>query len=258
MERSYEIGGKFFGIRTNSDRCAAWLADVLAEYEVTDEEADPYYSVWLAEGTRVGRAFNVLYREEVPLTKTFDLEALGRTLISELDSYTLQERDDAVHLEAMVVASNGVTALVPSPIVPHVRALGTKVDRELSVRPETTVAVDASSGRIVPSRTALRLPENALARFAAIGREGELRTPSIRRSIDVFCTYVFPADEPIEPISRGQAVYSLASMTKNLDQLGQAALEGLSSLVEQARCYRLRDSSAREALGSLKQVLAEP
>ena len=58
-------------------------------------------------------------------------------------------------------------------------------------------------------------------------------------------------------MSRARAVYNFAYFTRNLDRLGHQALEGLASVLGNARCYRLREATPREALTSLKTVLSE-
>ena len=260
MYRSYEIGGRFFGVRTNSEPVGVWLDEVLAEYEVTDAEADPYYSIYVAEERGIGKSFHVLYREAIGLVRTFDLETLGQALLSELASYTLAEREEAIHIEAAVVAKDGATALVPSVIVPFIRTLGLRADRELELPANFWVSVDLASGELIPPQHELRAPSDALARLAEIGGPNGgagARGGYDLRSIDVCCIFVYPALEPIEPMSRARAVYNFAYFTKNLDRLGHQALEGLASVLGNARCYRLREATPREALTSLKTVLSE-
>src|SRR5439155_10836807 len=119
---------------------------------------------------------------------------------------------------------------------------------------------DLASGELVPAQHELRAPADALARFVAIGGPkgaSGARAGSDLRSIDVCCVFVYPADDPIEPMSRGRAVYNFAYFTKNLDALGHQALEGLARVLGNARCYRLREATPREALASLKAVLTE-
>ena len=263
MYRSYEIGGRFFGVRTNSEPVGVWLDEVLAEYEVTDAEADPYYSIYVAEERGIGKSFHVLYREAIGLVRTFDLETLGQALLSELASYTLPEREEAIHIEAAVVAKDGATALVRSAVqrgrlrlarasedARPILVVGDAGHRPLQGQSHGGACAPANSPGIL----------SALARFVAIGGPNGAsgaRAGSDLRSIDVCCIFVYPALELIEPMSRARAVYNFAYFTRNLDRLGHQALEGLASVLGNARCYRLREATPREALTSLKTVLSE-
>src|SRR6266511_1979539 len=107
VHRSYDIGGLIFGIRTNSEAVGRWLDDCLGNYR-TRKKADPYYSIHVGEQLRPSmRGYHILYRETLKLARTFDLAGLGRTLLAELESYEFADRDDALYLDAAVVASDG-------------------------------------------------------------------------------------------------------------------------------------------------------
>src|SRR5438128_3143508 len=110
--RSYDVGGMFFGIRTNSGECAAWLDEVLANYAVTDEEAHPNYSILIGESARVGKRYHLLYRDSNVIMRTFDLKTLARALIAEIESLNFVNRDDAAYVQQALVTRDGVNALV--------------------------------------------------------------------------------------------------------------------------------------------------
>src|SRR5947209_15296913 len=84
--KTYSFSGHLLGIRTNSEATGEWLDETFAAFEVTDEEADPYYSLYMAdEEDGIGQRFHVLYKEAVTLFKTLDASALARRLVAELD-----------------------------------------------------------------------------------------------------------------------------------------------------------------------------
>src|SRR5206468_342091 len=102
--KTYAIGGYMFGIRTNSLECGEWLETTLAAYEVVDEEAEPYFSLWVPEEAEgVGKQYYILYRESEDLLRTLEPARLAERLLGELVPFTLRKKDDAVYLDACVV-----------------------------------------------------------------------------------------------------------------------------------------------------------
>src|SRR5436305_346103 len=111
--KSYDIAGHLVGIRTNSEVCAEWLESTFGRYEISDEEADPYFSLWVPEQrSESRRPYYVLYRESDDLLRTLDPSKLAQRLVSELELFMLQSRDDALFLKSCVVARDGVRALI--------------------------------------------------------------------------------------------------------------------------------------------------
>src|SRR5689334_7781483 len=99
--KSYVVGGYLFGIRTNSETCGEWLDTALSSYEIDDEEAEPYYSLWVPEErSAVGKQYHVLYRESDDLLRTLDPAKLAERLLQEVESFTLRTRDDRLFLNA--------------------------------------------------------------------------------------------------------------------------------------------------------------
>jgi hypothetical protein len=262
VQRTYELGGMLFGVRTNSEACGAWLSDVLARYEVADDDIEPYYSLHLAEPRQtVGKPFHILYREATALLRTFDLVELGRAFLSELETHRLRERTDALHVRAAVVSRDGVDALVPSDALPLFRSLGISCERELSMPVTASVTVDGA-GRLAPTRATLDVPDDALERLAAFasanGRKAASRDDR-PRSPGIFCTFhpaLDQSDAPeIQPVSRGLALYNLARLTPNLGTIGSGALDSLGRLLGGVRCYQIRETTARATVGSLTSLL---
>src|SRR4051812_1279464 len=100
--------------------------DVLSAYEVHDEEAEPYLSVWFGERQGRKRGFHILYREAQRSLRTHDLGAVASALLSHLETYTLPIDRSALHLKLAVIRRNGVSALVPATLVPFLRERGTR------------------------------------------------------------------------------------------------------------------------------------
>lgn len=262
VTRTFLFADTLVGVRTNSEACAAWLHEALGEYEYSDEEAAPYYSVFIAEsGGRIGKPFHVLYRETDTVVKTFDLSELGRVLLTELETHTLTQRDDAVYVRCSRVTRNGTTAVMPASLASYMATVGTRtVERHgLAISEPTALAVDAS-GAIGPLRRTLHVPIDALDRIAEIAPSAPAEQSAAvdPGSPDIVFVGNFWMDhsEVVRPVSRGYVLYRLATLTPNLDTLRGKALASLARLLQGARCYEIREGSAAEVVETLSAVLA--
>jgi hypothetical protein len=186
--KTYEIGGYVFGIRTNNLDAGEWLEHTLAAYEVTDEESEPYFSLWVPEQTGgPAKQYYVLYRESDDMVRTLDPAKLAQRLLAELETFALRRRTDGIFLDACVVERGGAHALVPSAIIPYIRLAGRRVERELTLPVIPTVGVtpdgcsSASRPRWESPRTPARTSPGASARTGASTRRRRRRFPSRSR-----------------------------------------------------------------------------
>src|SRR5437773_8229736 len=99
-DRSFELDGLLFGVRTDSAKFARWLTDVMPATLVEDEEAEPNYSVAIRQSSRVGRRFYLLYKSSTILARSFDPAELVRALLADVEALTYGNRRDAVYLQA--------------------------------------------------------------------------------------------------------------------------------------------------------------
>jgi hypothetical protein len=273
--RTYGIGDFLVGVRTNAPAFAGWLDGTLATYEV-DEEADPYYSVLVGEadgsgngngsgsgnGKRMGRPFNVLYREGTAMVRDLGLAPVASGLLAELETFLFPERDDAVYLDAAVIDVAGVPVLVPGIFVPFLASMGRGLERAgIRVPLGRSVAVDPADGRVLPVRPVLDVPRGAVEEAAALapgngnGRRGRRLAADEPVTVEVVCSVGF-AEEPVTAVTPGTAVYRLASHGLNLRRGGRAALEGLSRLVARARAVEIRTAGLDETVAGLKAAAA--
>ncbi len=256
--KSYEIGGYVFGIRTNSELAGEWLNATLAAYE-TDEEAEPYYSLWIPEEQKaVGKQYNVLYRESDDLLRTVDPARLAQRLLAEVETFTLRRRQDGLFLDACVVERDGLAALVPSPIVPFIRLAGRRVEQELTLPVEPTVGVGPDGSLFAVPRK-LHIPEDACQDLAwRLGIDGSVeRSVDVPASVDAVCAFHYDPDSPaMMPISRAIAVHAFASMALNLYATRGQGLFGLAKLVDGLPCHVLQEAKPRESFGLLTSVLS--
>jgi hypothetical protein len=255
VHRSYQFGPWLVGVRTNSEAVGEWLEWALAEY-ASDEETDPYFSIHVGDerGAHV-RGYHILYRETSKLARTFDLAGVGRTFLTELESFLFAERDDALYADATIVASNGRFGLMPATTGLFVGSLGQRAVRKTGIvlSAETKVAIDPESGEVVPITSRLNVPEGAVERLAAIAptTEPDGRVAVTRPlKIDTLFSVGMP-DEPLLPVSPATAVYRMATHALNLHQLGSPGLEALHRLADDADCYEIKTANPKNMLSAL-------
>jgi hypothetical protein len=261
VTRSFVIGNTIVGIRTNSEAFGEWLAETLVEYQYEEDDPSPYYSIYVADGEgSVGKQFHLLFRESATVLKTFDLSELGRALVANLETHSLSLRDDGIYVVCSPVTKHGTTALAPSDLVSYTATAGRRLTERYGLGlPESfAVAVD-STGMLRAVPRTLDLPADAFERLAEIAPTRTTpRTPAeVPGSLDLvlFGNFWPNGGEPVRPLSRGLALYHLASLTKNLDVLRTEALLGLARLLEGVRCYEIRQGPAAEVLERLSEVL---
>jgi len=258
--RSYELEGYIFGVRTNSDAFCAWLDNALADHRIPDKEADPNFSVLIGEPGKVGKSYHILYKDSTSLMRTFDLPALGRALLSEIEAVSFPRRDDAIYMQYALVSARGTKALIPAELVSFFDQVARKVDRAGVTLPVTAfTAVDLESGELIPTPRTLGLDEEAaepLARIASADGWPARATLDRPANVDVICGMGYLREVAFAPISRGVALFTLTAFTKNLPVLRQSGLEGLRRLIEGVPCYQLTAEHHDEMLESLLTVLS--
>jgi hypothetical protein len=258
VHKSYEVEGMLFGVRTNSDEVADWLSETFGEYELVDEDADPYFSVVIAE-EGVGKRYHILYKESRAMVKTLDLRELGQALLYEVEAIGVRNRKDTLFVEMAVVERDGVTALVPPLYPAFLRTLGRRAEKALTLPLSPVVAVDLETGGLLPFRPNLHLPKDALDRFAELGPSSDgsdLWEPPDHVDQILFFQWT-EEGAPALPLSRAVTLYNLARQVPNLHLHGARGMHGLARLVEGARGYHLQEAPPKALLESISGVLAE-
>jgi len=228
----------------------------------SSEKAIPVYSVVIAEPTvSAGMAkelYHILYKGTIAIIKTPDIRTLVRTLLSDLEMYLFVDRDDAIFADMNVVTSDGVKALVPGSVVPFIGTLGRRrLGRTgLTLPTETVVAIERSSGRVVPIRPMVEVSAGALDLLDDVApADGQDPRMVVEQplSIDVLVSVGWGTD-PVVPVTKGLALYRLGSHVANLERLGGGAIEGVLPIVEKARCYEVASAKPAEMLDALLQI----
>jgi hypothetical protein len=265
VHRAYEIGGRSVGIRSTSLAFGAWLDRTLASYR-SDVETEWTYSVVVPEEAFSGEAseedgprrrrLSILYWGVKPMVRTLDVRELARALLLQLEALLLPERDDAAYIAGSVVPGGGVNILMPSQVTFYLhRKMRRRAERANVPLPLAPfVAVDPSSGRVLPFRPLLKLPPEALDVLPGEG-DGEYGEPLAEMHIDVLWTIGSRTEVVLEPMSRGTSLRNLAGSVVNLPRVGRVSLEGLGRLVQEAECYGVMPIGRPQIVDALAEAL---
>jgi hypothetical protein len=251
-QRSYAVGNMIFGIRTTSELFCEWLDHSLGDYR-TDEEADPYFSVVVGERLRErgSKTYHILYRSTQKVVRTFHLPTVGRALVAEIESLSFPQRTDAVYLNYGLIASNGMTALVPSALGWSVAGLGRRVDRAGLRLPATAAVAMDEAGTVIPTPATVAVPQGAFGELEDLGRSKPDRV-WVESAVTPDLVFVHTGEKtPIQPVSRAWALARLAGGVYNLKELGSSALESLAGTVQSSACFGVGGVDAKGALGAL-------
>ena len=258
VQRNFAVGDYLFGVRSNAPEVGDWL-DVLSGYE-TDEEADPYYSIWFGEDEGSRRGFHIFYREAQLTLRTFDLAAIAEVFLSHLDALAGAHDDSAFHLRLGVIGRNDTTALIPHSVIPFLRDRGSQAERALDLPLTAYASVDLETAELLPPRRRLDVPPDTIGRLVALDPSGAGTRPgSEHRPLpDLTCGIHELAGDRIMPVSRAFLVYSLLGSQINLSRVGAAGIEALARLVGRTRRYGVRSDVAREMIPTLRDLLDDP
>jgi hypothetical protein len=255
VQRSFQIDRTFLAIRTNSYAVAEWM-DVLSAYEVYDEDAEPYLSIWAGERRAHSRGFHIFYREAQRTLRTHDFGAIAHALLGHLETYALRRDRSALHLDMAVIRRGGVTALVPSGFVPFLRDRGKRPERELDLPITPYVSLDLDSGRLLPYRRRLAVPADAVERLAALDPEGagtqsDVDVPEVP---DIACVFL-NGDTPVRGVPSVHGVYAIAQVARNLGEFGRGGVDAISRLLDSVPVYAFTPDSAAAMLPQVVAML---
>ncbi len=257
-----DVGDTVFEIRSTSEEFSAWIDDVFSAY-LTDEEAGAYLSVVApkvdASKPRSVREFNLLYKGTGEIVRTLHLPTVARVLMSEIEMFLYLDRDDAIYSSVVPISANGATAIVPEGLVNALAGMGRKLKRAgITLPAARAVAIEPTTGRVLPPPRLLDLPADALERLGDLGSgNGNPDRATIDGPVSptVVLTSQYAGGEmALQPVSRARALQSLTTSVINLEKLGGTALEGLARIVREVPCYAV-GGSEDEMLESVKIAL---
>lgn len=251
----YRIHEVTVEMRSTSPRFAAWMQRTFVTYRAIGEP-DTQLSVAIGDEGPASTSIHTLYRGIVPIVRSRQVSTLARRLVDELESFSYPRRGDAVFVFATLLELDGRSALIPSYLASYLsrsRRLIEQMGIRMSSGPAVAVGTD---GLIGPAALALKLPRGAKSRFGSRDDpSSELTEIRRRRTVDAVCWFSRAVELPVAPVSGARALYDIASDTLNLARLGGDALDVLSRLLAEARCFELRGDTPRSMLLALADAV---
>jgi hypothetical protein len=261
--RGFRIGTNRFEIRTTSARFAAWLDGALSAYR-TDRAVPPRYSIVMeddGDSRGASRPFHLLYRGAKQLVRSLSAQTVARMLLAELEAIPAARRRDAVYLRSSLLRADGRSALLPSAFLTWIGGLGGHVRRAGVTLPISNwVAVDRSTGEVVPRAPRLKVPPDALERLEDLfpgEAPPERGDPEAPLAVDVVFAVVSSDHPAVAPTTRAFALQQLAATLLNTGSMGEPVMRTLASLVGRARCFGIAYDHPRTMLGAIASVLRE-
>jgi hypothetical protein len=226
-----------------------WTYSVVVPEEAFSVEAPD------GEGTP-RRRLSILYWGIRPLVRTLDVRELARVLLLQLEQFLLSERDDAIYVTASLVPGEDANVLMPSQVTAYLhRKMRRRAERARVPLPLAPfVAVDPSTGRVLPFQPNLRLPAEALEALPGEG-DGQYGEPVTETQVDVLWTIGSRTEVVLEPMTRGTSLRNLAGALVNLPLVGRDGLEGLGRLVQGAECYGVMPLGRPQIVDTLAETL---
>ena len=257
--RSYEIEGRLFGVRTNSEAFAAWLDDVLAGHAVTDAEAEPNFSCFLAD--RPG-GFHLLYRDSNVVARSFDLRVVARALLAAADTLAHETRSDALYLRATTIEREGVRMLLHNYWVASLLEHRREVAREGILLPwAPSVALDLDTGALVPPPPVLQAAPGAIEELIRISKPAKAPEQWAEHTHavtpDVFLRLGFAEGEATSPLSPALAAYNLLLGAHNLPLVKRRGVDAVVGLVTSIPCYDIGFGIGGKLVPTLGAILRE-
>jgi hypothetical protein len=243
----FEVNGYRFGVRSTSPGFGEWVRYALDAYRVDgppQERDDPRYALIVQDraGGSPGdpRRLHIMYEGTWGIIRTFDVRAIARSFLSEIESLTFPDRSDAVFLDGSIIQGTGTTILIPTILVPAISAAGRRIRRSVDLRlpAQMSIALDPATGALVPAARGLRGPEaplDALADHVPLGaEEGAWAFVDQASAVDrILQLPSLPSPDPA-PVSKAHVVYDLARSVSNLHAVGKTGIVALGRLVERA------------------------
>jgi hypothetical protein len=263
----YEVEGYRFGVRTTSPAFAEWARYALSAYAADGPpavEVDPLLSIVVAEDMpreAGSRKLHILYLGTMDVVRSFDLAAVARSFLSEVEAVTFPARDDAVYLEASVIRGGQITALIPTWMVPSINVAGRRIRRRLDVDLpcHLSVAIDASTGHLIAVRETLARPTDSIDVLVGWSRSPAAdRRAFVDRELAIDRVVVFPSGPSpigVHRISRGPVVYDLAQAIRNLSRVGGRGLEAVGRALGAAEVLQVQWANTQQLIDVVAEVL---
>lgn len=204
---------------------------------------------------------HILYRGTAAIVRTTDIRQLARSLLAEISSGDLAERQDAIYLSAGAIVGAGSAAVVPSFFISQLARLRRRAQvAGVTLPGTTTVALDPASLSLVRT-TAIVSDEELTGALAALpdGSEPDARAIIAEPTRVGAILSLGPSEVPaLQPFSRSLALYRWGGRVLNLRALGGGAIEPLGRLFLETPSLSVTWHDPRGWLEPLGVLLDDP
>jgi hypothetical protein len=228
-------------VRTTSARLGAWLEDVASAHVVDAAPARAAYSIVVGEPRQVGRPVHVLYRGGSEILRDTALSRIVASLLAELDTYGLAEREDALHVAGSLVRAGGRAVVGPAFLHPVLGRRGRRALRSgIRQAPAAAFSVDLDTGEASAPPRGLSVPPDALEHLVSTMPDAaEPSDPWWSEPSPIAAVVLFGSGPTVPPApTRAETLHELAERSLNLRRVGGPGLIALRRLVEGAVCIR--------------------
>jgi hypothetical protein len=245
-------------VRSTSEWFADWLDETLAPHSIPHLQPDEFdFSVVAPDPGPPGtRPMHILYGSGVAcLTRTLNVMDLGRTVLRAMDAGLLQDRTDAIYVDAGLVWRNGSLALVESNVIGFLLSSGGRRVEKAGLRLGADVlqAIDIETGMLIPRVPEIDIPADTYDRLARVTTtRNRFERPLIEEPTrpDVICSNSW-MEESVRRLSRAQGLARLAEQSLNVVALGQRALDALTRTVTESLCCEIQTDEVENVVKAL-------
>ncbi len=262
VDGAYTIEGLQIGFRCTNEDYGLLLDDALAEYR-SEQTAPAFYGLVIGEdsGSKRHQHFNILYRAVTAVIRTLDLRTFSWGVLSEIEANLFDSRDDAMYLNASMIASRNKVGIGPVNMTWYLDRMGRRVEKSgLALWPARYVAVDYNTGQIIPSVPRLDIPEEfwkEIDRMSPQDGSDHRYQVFIDGPRDLDAAFGYGDGDLLHPVSKAFLVYRFATNLVNLPKLGMTGLRGLARMVEPARRFGVYAPEGRQLLQAVSTAMGE-
>jgi hypothetical protein len=263
-----------FRIRTNIARLGILLDRLLAPFRATTGNEGTMYSLVQEKGNKLPFS---LYVDDARLQEVESASSMLDFVLADITVQAVERMEDFVGLHAAAAAWDRQGVIFPGPpdsgkttLVAGLTRVGFAYlsDEAALIDPRTgllhpyprALAMDAQSVDAVPGlRRKLPPDHDEFMRYRYHVAPDDLRPGAVGRPCRVKYViapkYEAGSDTVLEPISRAEALMTLAENSFNFVRFGSLAVDSLRGALEGVKCYRLRIGGLEDGIRRVLDVV---
>lgn len=276
FDRSYRALSYAFRVRTDLPDIAHQLDRSLSRFGAVDANGGPVYEA--RRRLRADRHF-VLYRNGRSVRRSDSYEEIVDWVLWEVSARAISRARECLAIHAGAVSWNGAGIILPAPQDSGKTTLSAGlIGAGFSYLCDEAALIDVKTGELSPFPRPLSMEPSSVRLIPGLANkvESSFGGPT-RRQFHVLpedlgpgpvgesCpvryvvapTYAKGADTDLEPMSRADAVVTMARNSFNLKRFGRRGVRILAGLVGQAACYRLRTGDLSSAVAAVSNLVQE-